>query len=64
MFILLVSELGLKQASPLAATLHLKCQRPSRVLHAMFGGFCKSYTKQSAKRKPLLGSPTSSKKRL
>jgi hypothetical protein len=64
MFILLVSELGLNQASQLAARLHLKCQRPSQVLRAMFGGFCKSYTKQSAKRKPPLDSPTSSKKRL
>src|SRR5712692_2452493 len=58
-FIITAERFGLNAATDLAAKFQWQCQRPLQALLAMLSGFDKSYTKQSATRKPLSGSPVS-----
>src|SRR5271157_777994 len=57
MFVLIFMDYGLSKAADLAAKFHWKCQRPLRELRG------RNYSARSAKRKPLSGSPASSRKR-
>jgi hypothetical protein len=59
----LVIMLGLPTVERIAAIFHWRCQRPLRALRAMMNGRARNYSERSAKRKQLLGSSASLKKR-
>ena len=62
MFIITAEQFGLNAAIDLATKFHWKCQRPLRALRVMMNGLDRSYTKRSAKPKPLSGSRASLRK--
>ena len=63
MFLACLSEFGPELSMRLPATLHWKCQRPLRALRAVMNELDRNCSGQSAKRKPLSGSPAVSRKR-
>jgi len=62
-FVLTVQTLGFNTAAEIAAKLHSQCQRPLRELRAMMSVPAQNCSGKSAKRKPLSGDATSSRKR-
>jgi len=62
-FVTMVETHGLREAMRLAAIFDLKCLRPLQALLSVSSVPGKSYTKQSAKHKPLLSAKVSLKKR-
>jgi hypothetical protein len=63
LFVKLVQDNGLTQAIRIAARFDLRCLRPLQELLSRTDARGRSYTKRSARRKPLSNSPASLRKR-